>query len=41
MMAHVVINYDIKLEGDLPEPKRWAQAVFPDPKAEVMFKKRE
>ncbi|PSS38083.1 hypothetical protein PHLCEN_2v63 [Hermanssonia centrifuga] len=42
MMAHLVMNYDIKMEGGRPsEPKRWAQTIFPDPKAEVMFKKRE
>ncbi|THG96485.1 hypothetical protein EW026_g5347 [Hermanssonia centrifuga] len=41
MMAHLVMNYDIKLEGKPQGPKQWASAIFPDPKSEIMFKKRD
>ncbi|KAL0949752.1 hypothetical protein HGRIS_009790 [Hohenbuehelia grisea] len=43
MLAHVLMNYDIKMEGDggLP-PSRWfASASMPDGKARVMFRKRQ
>lgn len=44
MMAHILLNYDIKLPGDakVVPPGRWfAGNRVPDPKAEMMFRKRK
>lgn len=43
MLAHVVVTYDVKLEneGVVPEPSFFATALVPDPKANVMFRRRQ
>jgi hypothetical protein len=44
MVAHILLNYDIKLPGDakVVPPGRWfAGNRIPDPKAEMMFRKRK
>lgn len=42
MMAHVVVNYDVKFEEEGVRPLNiWhGMAVSPDPAAKVMFRKR-
>ncbi|KAF8665785.1 hypothetical protein AX16_000232 [Volvariella volvacea WC 439] len=42
MLAHVLLNYDVRManEGIRPSGKWFAVAYVPDPKAEVMFRKR-
>jgi hypothetical protein len=43
MLAHIVLNYDIKLEteGVRPPDKLFDALRIPDPKAQVWFRKRE
>jgi hypothetical protein len=43
MLAHVVLNYDVKLENEGVRPANtwFANSCVPNPKAEVMFRKRE
>ncbi|RXW11636.1 hypothetical protein EST38_g14220 [Candolleomyces aberdarensis] len=44
MMAHILLNYDIKLPGDskeIPPGKYFAGARTPAPNAEIMFRKRK
>ncbi|KAJ8464090.1 hypothetical protein ONZ51_g9826 [Trametes cubensis] len=43
MLAYIVLNYDMKLEGDgkRPENIHFGQTVFPDPNARVLFRKRQ
>ncbi|RXW11635.1 hypothetical protein EST38_g14219, partial [Candolleomyces aberdarensis] len=44
MMAHILLNYDIKLPGDskeIPRGKYFAGARTPAPNAEIMFRKRK
>jgi len=43
MLAHVVVTYDVKMEkeGVVPSPMFFATSLIPDPKAEVMFRKRQ
>ncbi|EJD00067.1 cytochrome P450 [Fomitiporia mediterranea MF3/22] len=43
MLAHLVLNYDMKLEGDGTDPKQinFITASIPNPKARVLFKKRQ
>ena len=43
MAAHILLNYDIKLPGDakvVPLGRWFAGNRIPDPKAEMMFRKR-
>ncbi|GLB41513.1 putative cytochrome p450 [Lyophyllum shimeji] len=42
MLAHVVMNYDVKLEGrgGRPENMWFVTSCIPNPKAEVLFRKR-
>jgi cytochrome P450 len=42
MLAHIVMNYDVKLEkeGERPEDMWFMSSCIPNPKAEVMFRKR-
>jgi len=43
MLAHIVVSYDIKLEGNATRPPRLVQiatAIAPDPIAKVMFRNR-
>ena len=41
-MAHVLLTYDVKLEGDetIPRPLYFAHFNTPDPRTRVMFRKR-
>ena len=43
MLAYIVLNFDIKLEGDgkRPENIHWGPAVIPDLNARVLFRKRK
>lgn len=44
MMAHMVLNYDIKLPGDSRDPPKgpwFAGSRSPHPTAEVLFRKRK
>ncbi|KAJ8475002.1 hypothetical protein ONZ51_g6824 [Trametes cubensis] len=43
MLAYIVLNFDIKLDGDgkWPENIHWGPAVIPDPNARVLFRKRK
>lgn len=43
MMAHVVMNYDVKFEDEgVRPPNMWhGLTVWPDPAAKVMFRKRQ
>ena len=42
MLAHIVMNYDVKLEDDKPEPQMQfiGTLILPDTSAKVMFRKR-
>ncbi|KAF8330123.1 cytochrome P450 [Amanita rubescens] len=40
MLAHVVLNYDFKMDGGRPENVWIGRACLPDPKAQVSFRKR-
>ena len=42
IMAHLIVNYDVKLEqeGMRPLNKYFGLAVLPDPTAVVLFRKR-
>ncbi|KAJ3489333.1 hypothetical protein NLI96_g2200 [Meripilus lineatus] len=42
MMAHLVLNYDVKMEqeGAMPEPMTFEFSIIPNPKAKVLFRKR-
>ena len=44
MMAYLVLNYDVKLEDGLtsrPKNLEFVTSVVPNPKAKVMFRKRQ
>lgn len=43
MLAHIVINYDIKLEeeGVRPPNKWFGLTLIPDPTAKLLFRKRQ
>ncbi|KAF9486888.1 cytochrome P450 [Pleurotus eryngii] len=41
MLAHVVLNYDVRLEGDLPGNRWFGYAAVPNKDARVMFRKRK
>ncbi|RPD62663.1 cytochrome P450 [Lentinus tigrinus ALCF2SS1-7] len=43
MLAYIVLNYDLKLPGDGRRPGNvyFANNVIPDPRAEILFKKRQ
>ena len=43
MLAHVILNYDVKLENDGPRPTNmyFNSACIPDSKAQVMFRRRQ
>ena len=43
MMAHIVMNYDVKFEheGVRPPNKWYGLSLGPDPTAKVLFRKRE
>lgn len=44
MMAYLVMHYDVKLaDGETARPKdlEFASSVVPNPKAKVMFRKRQ
>lgn len=42
MLAYVLLNYDVKMANDGGPPSEvwFGTTVTPDPKAEVMFRKR-
>lgn len=42
MMAHLILNYDIKMEkeGQKPLSFRSGFSIFPDTKANVLFRRR-
>ena len=42
MLAHILLNYDVKLAngGGRPANVRLGRATLPDPKAELLFRKR-
>ncbi|KAJ3489331.1 hypothetical protein NLI96_g2202 [Meripilus lineatus] len=42
MMAHLVLNYDVKMEqeGVMPEPTTIEFGIIPNPKAKVLFRRR-
>ena len=40
MMAHVVMEYDVKLEGKFPESKLVGVTIVPA-KANILFRKRQ
>jgi hypothetical protein len=42
MLAHVLLNYDIKMANDAGRPANIpiASEMMPDPSAEVLFRKR-
>ena len=40
MLALIVMNYDVKLEGPHPEPVWFMTSCIPNPKGEVLFRKR-
>ncbi len=43
MLAYVVLNYDLKLPGDGPRPDNFCfgMNLIPDPKAEILFRRRQ
>ena len=43
IMAHIVLNYDLKIGGDgkRPENLYLAANMIPDPKGEILFRKRK
>lgn len=43
MMAHLLINYDIRaeVEGVRPKNLHLGQAIMPDMQAKVLFRKRQ
>ena len=43
ILAHLVLNYDMKLEkeGVIPDPFRLGATIMPNPKAKVLFRKRQ
>jgi hypothetical protein len=43
MLAHIVLNYDVQLPepGRRPADQHYSTAVVPDPKAKVLFRKRQ
>lgn len=43
MLAHIVLNYDVKLPGDgkRPENMYWGEGVLAAPAGEVLFRKRQ
>lgn len=43
MVAHVVMNYDVKLEkeGEVPPPMWVATSLVPNPTASVYFRRRQ
>ena len=42
MLAHVVLNYDVKVadDGGRPENVWFGRSSLPNPKAQVLFRKR-
>ncbi|KAI6162548.1 cytochrome P450 [Pisolithus thermaeus] len=42
MLAHIVMSYDVELEGGKPRPQslRMGRSIVPNPTAKVMFRKR-
>ena len=42
MLAHIVMMYDVKLESNAARPPafHFVTAIFPDPSAKVMFRRR-
>lgn len=43
MLAHVVLNYDVKMEneGVRPADNKFGAEVVPNPTAQVMFRRRK
>ena len=43
MLAYIVLNYDIKLPGDGSRPENvcFGLNINPDPRAEILFRKRQ
>ena len=44
MLAHVLMNYDVKLaiaDGRRPPDRSFGTSIYPDPQAELLFRKRE
>ena len=43
IMAYIVVNYDLKIGGDgkRPENLYFAATMIPDPKGEILFRKRK
>lgn len=43
MLAWILVNYDLKMDGDgkRPENVYYANGVIPAPKGQVMFRKRK
>lgn len=43
MMAHLVLNYDVRMEqeGVMPVSDALMFGISPNPKAEVLFRKRQ
>ena len=40
MLAHIIVTYDVKLEGGRPEDVWYVASCMPNPKGEVTFRKR-
>ena len=41
MLAHLVMNYDVKIEGGRPANVQVGQATLPSPGAEISVRKRK
>lgn len=41
MLAHVVLNYDVRLAGDLPGNRWFGSSAVLNKDAQVMFRKRQ
>ena len=43
MLAYIVLNYDIKLPGDGSRPENvcFGLNIIPDPRAQILFRKRQ